>query len=311
MDKNNDIKVNKVSKWEAAPVSIKNLRNYISESWINYAAPPCCPPLDPSCQDSICESMMTLLESVLDDYNELEAKHQKDAGMISEYEEENKKLRDSNELCMKAHLRLIDESTELASENAELRSECESKEAEIRDLEAQASVNASRHESELKQVIELAKSYGIIIRDERKDAKPDNAINIGMCGYYYVLDEQIKNKYAFLKYRCNELSYRNAKYAWVIKTILKKASYSPGHIAEELRFMARPSTTPKDVFERWEGIADELLGEHSKLVDKINRLEKKNEELSSQVSNLKEKNDKLRVLPICGEIKWVLKEDDV
>lgn len=94
MDKNNDIQVIKISKWADAPISIKNMRNYILESWKNYAAPPCCPPLDPSCQDSICESMMTLLESVLDDYNELEARHQESCGMISQYEEENRILRD-------------------------------------------------------------------------------------------------------------------------------------------------------------------------------------------------------------------------
>lgn len=87
----------KISKWKAAPKSIKNLRNYILESWKNYAAPPCCPPLDPSCQDSIYESMMALLKSVLDDYNKLEAKHQLDCGLISDYAEENARLKQKNE----------------------------------------------------------------------------------------------------------------------------------------------------------------------------------------------------------------------
>lgn len=196
MDKNNDnIQVNKISKWAEAPVSIKNLRNYISESWKNYAAPPCCPRLDPSCQDSICESMMTLLESVLDDYNKLE--------------EESKKLLENSELYLKAHLKLCKEVTELEKEKIDLE-----------------------------------------VRMDQSD----------------------------------DLRYRAAKYAWAIKTILKKATFSPGHVAEELRFMARKSTTPKDIQERWEGYADEFLGEHSKLVDKINRLEKKNEELETALA---------------------------
>lgn len=98
MDKNNDnIQVNKISKWAEAPVSIKNLRNYISESWKNYAAPPCCPQLDPSCQDSICESMMTLLESVLDDYNELEAIYKEVCGEVSRIDAKNKLIDELNQ----------------------------------------------------------------------------------------------------------------------------------------------------------------------------------------------------------------------
>lgn len=118
MDKNNDIQVNKVSKWEAAPVSIKNLRNYILECWKNYAAPPCCPPLDSSCQDSICESMITLLESVLDDYNELEAKYQESCGMISQYEEENRIMQGQVK-------KLIDARVELTDDNNKLERDCD------------------------------------------------------------------------------------------------------------------------------------------------------------------------------------------
>lgn len=227
MDKNNDIQVNKVNKWEAAPVSIKNLRNYILESWKNYAAPRYCPPLDPLV-------MMQLLEPVLDDYNELEAKHQKDTGMISEYEEENRDLKSELDIktdeCDDLISRVFkqdEEYTKLEAESEELRSKCETQEdalrkviQEVTELEKEKIELENRltqekrkdtyvilrnHntiydlkaeirglESELKQVIELAKSYGIIIHDERKDAKPDNAINIGMCGYYYVLDEKLK-----------------------------------------------------------------------------------------------------------------------
>lgn len=182
----------------------------------------------------------------------------------------------------------------------ELEDRYKSKEEALRKIvRGVAELDIRDLESELKQVIDLAKSYGLIIHDDRKDSIPDDVLSIGMCGHYYVLDEQTINTTNYLRGRCNELAYRNAKYAWAIKTILKKATFSPGHVAEELRFMARKSTTPKDVQERWEGYADEFLGEHSKLVDKINRLEKKIEELSSRINSLK-----------CGEIKWVLREGD-
>ena len=295
MDENNDIQVNKVDKWceGVADASLRQAKKSVDMFLCCYS-----PMLSIEALDAV-RTIYVYLDEALDRFNELEARHQKDTGMISEYEEENKdlkseldiktdecdalisrvfkqddeytkleaeakKLRENNELCMKAHLRLLDESTKLATENEELRSKCESKDDALKKM--------------IHEVAELEKE------------KIDLEVRLS---------------------QSDELRYRNAKCAWAIKTVLKKASYSPGHVAEELRFMARKSTTPKDVQERWEEYADELLGEHSKLVDKINRLEKKNEELSSQVSSLKEKNDKLRVLPICGEIKWVLKEDDV
>lgn len=299
MDKNNDIQVNKVDKWDAAPVSIKNLRNYILDSWVNYAAPPCCPPLDPSDQDAICESMMRLLEAVLDDYNELEVKHQKDTGMISEYEEENRKLKseldiktDECDALISRVFKQDDEYTKLESENKDLRMTCEP----------------------LKKVIlKLQDEYNSIVTENKELRSKCESKDDALKKMIHEVAELEKEKIDLEVQldHSDELRYRAAKYAWAIKTVLKKASYSPGHIAEELRFMARKSTTPKDVFERWEGIADELLGEHTKLVDKINRLEKENEKLSSQMSSLKEENDRLKVLPICGEIKWVLKEDDV
>ena len=340
MDKNNDIQVNKVDKWceGVADASLWQAKKSVDMFLYGYSSM-----LSIEALDAV-RTIYVYLDEALDRFNELEARHQKDTGLISEYEEENKKLkseldiktdecdalisrvfkqddeytkleaeskklRENNELCMKAHLRLLDESTKQATENEELRSKCESKEdalkkmihevaelekekidleADNKDLEVQAQVNAgiaSAFESELKQVIELAKSYGVIIYDERKDAKPDDAVNIGMCGHYYVLDKDLKNEINRLTDRCDEFAYRAAKYALAIKIMLKKAFFSPGRVADELGFMARESTTPKDVYGRWEGYADEFLDERSKLVDKINRLVEKNEELEKALND--------------------------
>ena len=245
MDKNNDIKVNKVDKWDKgiADESLWQAKTSVDAFLCGYSSM-----LSIEALDAV-RTIYVFLDEALDHFNELEARHQKDTGMISEYEEENKslkseldikndecdalisrvfkqddeytkleaeakKLRENNELCMKAHLRLLDESTKLATENEKLRSKCESKEADIRDLEVQARVNASMasaYKSELKQVIELAKSYGVIIYDERKNVKPDNAINIGMCGYYYVLDGDYKNEVNRLKKENNNLITDNKR----------------------------------------------------------------------------------------------------
>lgn len=280
MDKNNDIQVNKEDKWNKyiANLSLWQVKNRVDELVNNYG-----PKLSIEVIDAI-NGIYKALDEALDTFNELEDKcKSKDDALkkmikeVADLEKEKIELED----------RLVLQKRRDVVEILKKHNTISDLKADIRDLEAQASVNTSRHESELKQVIELAKSYGLIIYDERKDAIPDNVVNISMCGPYYVLDEQIKNENAFLKDRCNELSYRSAKYAWAIKTILKKATFSPGHVAEELRFMARKSTTPKDVQERWEGYADELLGEHSKLVEENEQLKKKIEKLENALNDKK------------------------
>lgn len=262
MDKNNDIRVNKVDKWceGVADVSLLQAKKSVDMFLCCYS-----PMLSIEALDAV-RTIYVYLDEALDHFNELEARHQKDTGLISEYEEENKKLKGYLDIkkdeCDDLISRVIRQDIEYAkleTENEDLRSKCDSKEEALQKM--------------IKEIVELE---GEKIELEVKLAQSD------------------------------ELRYRNAKYAWAIKTILKKATYSPSHVGEELRFMARKSTTPKDIFERWEGIADELLGEHSKLVDKIEWLEKKNEKLSSQVSGLKGENDKLRVLT-----NWVLGKDNV
>lgn len=303
MDKNNDMQVYKISKWDAAPKNMGTLFTYI-ELVVGMAC---------SLPSEIRDNLYDLMDKTLDEYNELEAKYQKDTGMISEYEEENRSLKselniktDECDALISRVFKQDEEYTELKKENKELRetrellnevnskqcAEVDNLEADIRDLEVQVRVNkgiASLYESEIKQVIELAKSYGLIIHDDRKDAKPDDAINISMCGHYYVLGKDPKKENDRLRNRCNELAYRACKYSWAIKTVLKKASFSPGHIAEELRFMARESTTPKDVAERWEGYANELLGGRAKEEKEyIQKLEKKIETLEKESKELKD-----------------------
>ena len=298
MDKNNDIKVNKVDKWDkgVADESLWQAKKSVDMFLCGYSSM-----LSIEALDAV-RTIYVFLDEALDHFNELEARHQKDTGMISEYEEENKslkseldiktdecdalisrvfkqddeytkleaeskKLRENNELCMKAHLRLLDESTKLATENEKLRENNElCMKAHLRLCD-----DSTKLEAENKEL-------------RSKCESKENALQKMIHEVAELEKEKIDLEVRLTQ--SDEMRYRNAKYAWAIKTVLKKASYSPGHVAEELRFMAKKSTTPKEVFERWEGISDELLGEHSKLVEKIERLEKKNAELSSQVSSL-------------------------
>ena len=91
MAKKNETTQKKVSKWEVAPKSIKDLYFAINGVFDGLSSI-----IDPEEADNEKKALIDLLARVLDDYNELEAKHQKECGMISEYEEENRNLK--NEL---------------------------------------------------------------------------------------------------------------------------------------------------------------------------------------------------------------------
>lgn len=289
-DKDNDIKAFSISKRDAAPRNMGTLFTYI-----NLVIGMAC-----SLPSEIRDKLYDLMGKTLDEYNELEARHQKDTGMISQYEEENRNLKSELDIktdecdalisrvfkqddeytklneelyeVKKEREDLVKKCAELEKENTfnkkmqteycdiiearlnqqyhnkfnDLKSKCESKddalqkmikevaelekekidlekelkdlrktcellkevnlkqcnevdelEADIRDLEVQVQVNtstASTYESEIKQIIDLAKSYGLIIHDDRKDAMPDDAVNIGMCGHYYVLGGRAKEE---------------------------------------------------------------------------------------------------------------------
>jgi flagellar motility protein MotE (MotC chaperone) len=63
-------------------------------------------------------------------------------------------------------------------------------------------------------MIELVKSYGLAIHDDRKDALPDDVVKLGMCGHYYVLGGRDNNeiKHHFeeeLRIRCKEIDDKN------------------------------------------------------------------------------------------------------
>lgn len=225
MDKNNDIQVNKVNKWDKdiAEESLWQVKKSVDTFLCGYSSM-----LSIEALDTV-RTIYVYLDEALDHFNELEARHQKDTGMISEYEEENRDLKSELDIkkdeCDDLISRVIRQDIEYAKLETEnddkddalkkMIKEVAELEKEKIDLEVRLTQEKRKDiheilrkhntisdlkaeirglESELKQVIGLAKSYGIIIHDERKDAKPDNAINIGMCGYYYVLDEQIKNK---------------------------------------------------------------------------------------------------------------------
>lgn len=79
----------KISKWDAAPESFSNMHsiiNKVCDNLIDYD-------IDHSCK----KILINALSEVLDDYNKLEAKHQLDCGLISDYAEENARLKQKNE----------------------------------------------------------------------------------------------------------------------------------------------------------------------------------------------------------------------
>lgn len=90
MDKNNDIQVNKVDKWDAAPESIKKLNETISFLFDRLEVKTY--NIDDPEYKELVDEVFKGLDKALDDYNELEAKHNADCGLISKLEEENRDL---------------------------------------------------------------------------------------------------------------------------------------------------------------------------------------------------------------------------
>lgn len=92
MAKKNETTQKKISKWEAAPKSIKDLYFAVDAMFDGLSSI-----MGPESANDEKKALNDLLARVLDDYNELEAKHQKECGMISEYEEEISQYKEENE----------------------------------------------------------------------------------------------------------------------------------------------------------------------------------------------------------------------
>lgn len=106
MDKNNDIKVYKVSKWKAAPESIGKLKHDLS-FLLDKLEVRTYDVDDPEYKELV-DEIFKGLDKALNDYNELEAKHNTDCGLISQYAENEKNY----DLLMDVHTKYIKESTE-------------------------------------------------------------------------------------------------------------------------------------------------------------------------------------------------------
>lgn len=94
MAKKNETTQKKISKWEAAPKSIQNLY-FAMNGLFDELFDGLNSIIGPEDANNKEKALNDLLARVLDDYNELEAKHQKECGMISEYEDENTLLKES------------------------------------------------------------------------------------------------------------------------------------------------------------------------------------------------------------------------
>lgn len=112
MDKNNDIQVNKVNKWDYGVVdmSLWHLKDEFDAlvDKLNGVYG-----IDVFEIEELTGDTYSSIDKVLERFNELEAIHHKECGMISQYEEENRSLREHRK-------KLIDARDELAEDNNNL-----------------------------------------------------------------------------------------------------------------------------------------------------------------------------------------------
>lgn len=127
-------KSKKVNKWEAAPESIKLLHNaFTAFNTINYEE------LDAKVD---WDELDELLVDVLKAYNELEAKHNADCGLISKLEEENKSY---NTLAAELH----NDADELERTINNLKEMVEFHKGEVKKLVKTADQVRDKHENEV------------------------------------------------------------------------------------------------------------------------------------------------------------------
>lgn len=130
----------KISKWDAAPESIKNMYEYVN---VLYDQLP--DELNP---------IIDVLSKVLDDYNELEAKYQKQLGMISDYEEERHELEELQEKYDKLWKKnVVLEDVEMAN--------LESSHVELQEYTIGLN-------EDMYQLLKLLKENGIHVYDRKK-----------------------------------------------------------------------------------------------------------------------------------------------
>lgn len=283
MDKNNDIQVNKVNKWDYGVVdmSLWHLKDEFDAlvDKLNGVYG-----IDVFEIEELTGDTYSSMDKVLERFNELEAVHHKECGMISQYEEENRSLREQVN-------KLINARIELTRDNNNLRLECDRhidlmdklrwalEDKGIRVEWSEAALKwclpeeigackfscRQHYKSEIKQIIELVKSYGLAIYDDRKDAMPDDVVNVGMCGHYYVLggrdNNELKQHYEDeLRIRCKEIDDKN-------KLI--------DELNDENRLLLF-----KTIMDKRYGI----MGHVSLLKDKIETLEKENKDLKDTLN---------------------------
>lgn len=137
-DKDNDIKAFSISKRDAAPRNMGTLFTYI-----NLVIGMAC-----SLPSEIRDKLYDLMGKTLDEYNELEARHQKDTGMISQYEEENRNLKseldiktDECDALISRVFKQDDEYTKLNEELYEVKKEREDLVKKCAELEKENTFN--------------------------------------------------------------------------------------------------------------------------------------------------------------------------
>lgn len=131
MDKNDDIQVNKVSKWDAAPESIGKVKHDLT-FLLDRLEVRTYDVDDPEYKELV-DDIFKSLDKALDDYNELEAKYQKQCGMISDYAEENARLKRKNEKASNNIIDLLDKLRLALKDTAQ--HECEELDKKFKELE--------------------------------------------------------------------------------------------------------------------------------------------------------------------------------
>lgn len=318
-------KSKKVNKWDAAPESIRKLKELIDKQRLSISLG--------ECEDLI---RLNALEKVLCDYNELEAKHQLDCGLISDYAEEIAWLKQKNEKASNniRDLRRVLEENDIATylnpvtvswgvANVALQKKTEHFNTQLDNLreklkEAEKSKEnwiahyhdisdiCSRNEDDYEMLQRMLEKDGYTV--EYDDDIDDETVHC-RCTSDYILrgttsDEvtlqfgrwTLKRPQTFSEAEANakvaELTAKLIESEFDLARLKKKYEFQK---EKNIELASKNKALGMEISERCKQIHElkdalekdgELLGEHSKLIDEINQLEKKNDELKKENNNL-------------------------
>lgn len=306
-------KSKKVNKWEAAPESIRKLKEAINGTVDGLSIAGELVDADEWEQD-----LIDILGKVLDDYNELEAKHNADCGLISKLEEENKAY---ETLAAELH----NDTDELERTINDLEKMVEFHKGEVKELVKTADKVRDKHENEVRMLKKDVHDLEVKVKYYKEDIEDLECEASKYRALYEGLDKQ-DGKIADLESKLGSVTRERNHAEHILTELIEQltsVSFDLCEVIEGYEKLKNENNNLKQsllnilemletkvglcrvrLLDSYENRANLIAVEHDKLLIKYEKLKEKNKTLISERDNLKSKNREWQVK--CNNLQSVL-----